>query len=118
MQCFTVLAMPIYLIWKIQIKLSQKVALSFSLCLTVCMIAVTIVRMSGIVYTDGQSIDAVWEIFWSFISAEVGLLMSTLTAFRAFFVSRSTRNFDPHAKRSWYSKATIRVRLLFSTVYN
>ena len=82
-----VLAIPIRLLWQIRVRLSQKIAISSSLCLTIVIIAVTIIRASGI--RQETTIDSVWETYWQVISAEVGLIMTSATAFRTFFVARS-----------------------------
>ncbi|KAH7418055.1 hypothetical protein BKA64DRAFT_716848 [Cadophora sp. MPI-SDFR-AT-0126] len=82
-----ILAIPVRLLWQIRVRLSQKIAISSSLCLTIVIIAVTIIRASGI--RHGNSIDSVWETYWQVISAEVGLIMTSATAFRTFFVARS-----------------------------
>lgn len=84
---FVVLAIPIRLLWQIRVRLSQKIAISSSLCLTIVIIAVTIIRASGI--RQGTTIDSVWETYWQVISAEVGLIMTSATAFRTFYVARS-----------------------------
>ena len=80
------------LIWKIQIKWTQKLALTVSLCLTVVMVVLTITRVSGLRFKG--NLDAVWETYWLILSAEVGIVLTSVSAFRAFFVSRSNRNRD------------------------
>jgi hypothetical protein len=106
-----VLVIPISLIWRIQIKWTQKLALSLSLCLTIVLIAVTLIRASGLAAVVNGSIDAVWESYWQYISAEVGLILSTATAFRAFFVSRNIRvKKDGRFHVSWYTTTMRRLR--------
>ncbi|KAF1343460.1 hypothetical protein EJ07DRAFT_130650 [Lizonia empirigonia] len=82
-----VLAIPIAVVWKIRVHWTQRLALGFSLCLTVFLIIITIVRVSGIVYAD--TVDNIWEIYWTLLSAEVGIIMAAAISFRAFFVARS-----------------------------
>lgn len=67
-------------------KWTEKAALSLSLCLTIVIIAVTITRAAGL--HQHERLDTVWEIFWQTMSAEVGLIMTSLTAFRTLFVAR------------------------------
>ena len=87
-----VLYIPVRLIWKIQIKWTQKLALTVSLCLTVLMIVLTITRVSGLKFKG--NFDPIWETYWLILSAEVGIVLTSVAAFRAFFVFRSNRNQD------------------------
>ena len=87
-----VLYIPVRLIWKIQIKWTQKLALTVSLCLTVLMVALTITRISGLKFKG--NFDTIWETYWLILAAEVGIMLTSIAAFRAFFVSRSNRNRD------------------------
>ena len=80
------------LIWKVQIKWTQKLALTVSLCLTVVMVALTITRVSGLKFKG--NFDTIWETYWLILSAEVGIVLTSVAAFRAFFVSRTNRNRD------------------------
>lgn len=82
-----VVVIPIVLIWKIQVNWSQKAALTGTFCLTVLVITATIIRVSGLRSPEGQ-IDPVWEEYWSLIAAEVGVMMTGMTAFRALFVAQ------------------------------
>ena len=115
-----VLAIPVYLIYKIQIKLSQKIALSFSLCLTIFMIVITIVRLTGVMYPGTDYVDALFEEFCLYLSAEVGLIMSTVTAFRTFFISQGARKRHPNSpeKYYWYKRALSRLQLLLSSAWH
>lgn len=63
--------------------------MSFSLCLTVVLIALSLVRASGL--RANNAVDAVWETYWSFIVAEVGLILTSVTTFHTFFVTRNKR---------------------------
>lgn len=75
--------------------------MAFSLCLTVIIIAVTVARASGIL--NDSKIDATWEVYWQYVSAEVGLLMSSATAFRTLFVSRGARPQRREVRTEWYT---------------
>lgn len=59
----SVVYIPIYLIWKIQTRWTQKLAPVCSPCLTVVIIAITITRASGIRWRGG--LDSIWEVFFS-----------------------------------------------------
>ena len=80
-----VLFIPIRLIWKVQIKRTQKVPLVLSLCLTGIMILVTITRIAGIDF-HGQ-IDFVWESYFLIVAAEVGVILASISTYRALFVA-------------------------------
>ena len=67
------------------------------------MIAVTLIRASGIAHHGG--VDGTWEIDWQYLSAEVGLLMDTATAFRSFFIACSRRHAEPRFHPTWYETA-------------
>ena len=73
-----------------KIKFSQKVALACSLCLTAVVIIFTVTRVSGLVWQG--KIDFVWTLYFQVVPAEVGLILVSMTAFRALFVSRAARN--------------------------
>ncbi|KAL8683839.1 MAG: hypothetical protein Q9186_000182 [Xanthomendoza sp. 1 TL-2023] len=101
-----ILYIPINLIWKIQLKWRQKVPLVLSLCLTGVMILVTITRVAGI-EVDGQ-IDSVWESYFLIVAAEVGILLASVSTYRAFFVSQRRGGINKTRKTisdpgHWYS---------------
>ena len=91
-------AIPIRLLWKVQIKSKQKLGLGFFLCLSVFMIVIALVRISALV-TDIpimpgvtiRSIDPTWKFFWQQIEACVAVFMVSFTAFRSFFVMETSR---------------------------
>ena len=51
------------------------------------MIVFTIIRVSGIRYRG--NIDATWEMLWQTLAAEIGLILSAVSVFRALYVSRA-----------------------------
>lgn len=85
-----------------------------SLCLTVVMIAVTIIRVSGVLLDD--KVDAVWESYWLILHAEVGIIMTAVTAFRTFFVARSKhrRGQSPGERTHWYDGSKRLLQRAFS----
>jgi hypothetical protein len=85
----TVLLIPVSIIRKVRIRRSQKILLSFTLCLTVVFLALNIVRLTGLVY-DG-AIDTVWSVYWQVIVTEVGVFLAAAASFRSFFVARSRK---------------------------
>lgn len=79
---------------------TQKVVLALTLCLTTVIIALTIVRVSGL--RRGTKVDSTWETYWQFISAEIGLTMTAATAFRTFYVSQIS-SWQLRSPRKWLS---------------
>ena len=70
--------------------MSQKFTLACSLCLTAIVIIFTVTRASGLDWQD--KLDVLWEVYFQIVAAEVGLILVSMTAFRALFVSRAARN--------------------------
>ena len=81
--------------------------MGLTLCLTILLIAITLIRASGL--KSHGFMDSVWEIYWQFISTEVGLILTSLTAFRTLFVAHTVPKPAGSAKRSFY---TYKKRLL------
>ena len=57
------------------------------------MIIFTVTRAGGLERQD--KLDVLWEIYFQIVAAEVGLILASMTAFRALFVSRAAR--DQHS---------------------
>ena len=91
-----VLYIPCQLIWKVKIKLMQKATLACSLCLTAIVIIFSVTQTSGLVWRG--NLDALWEVYFHILVAEIGLILTSMTAFRALFVSRSTSR---HQRSPW-----------------
>lgn len=104
-----VIVIPILLLWRVQIKLQQKLALGFSLCLSIIMIITAIVQISGI-HAPANTIDVVWEIFWQLMEACIAVIMVSLTAFRSLFVAHGSGAKSPPKKPS------LRKRMLNSRI--
>ncbi|KAL4966743.1 uncharacterized protein BDV14DRAFT_198552 [Aspergillus stella-maris] len=82
-----ILAIPFSIIWRIRVRLSQKIILTCSLCLTIVMIALSIARVCGLV--DGDAIDSIWQTYRQFLSSEIGVFLASAVAFRSFFTART-----------------------------
>ena len=108
-----ILAIPIILISKIQIRWTQKVALSLSLCLTIVLIVTTIIRASGIKNSAGD-IDVVWNVLWYVLSTEFGLILGCALVFRTFFIGKKNDRINPKPKCKWYYSMMYRARSWFS----
>ncbi|KAE8349704.1 hypothetical protein BDV28DRAFT_151634 [Aspergillus coremiiformis] len=82
-----ILAIPFSIIWKIRVRLPHKIILMCSLCLTIVMIALSIIRVSGLVYHG--AIDSIWQTYWQFLGSEIGVFLASAVAFRSFFMARN-----------------------------
>ncbi|KAK1148991.1 hypothetical protein N8T08_007666 [Aspergillus melleus] len=88
------LVIPIAVTWTVRVPWKQKIILICSLCLTIIMASLSIIRVSGFVYY-GMS-DVIWGLYWQFLAAEVGVFLAAAVAFRSFFVARkNSRNATP-----------------------
>ncbi|KAL8637846.1 MAG: hypothetical protein Q9228_004931 [Teloschistes exilis] len=90
-----ILYIPVNLIWKIQLRWRQKVPLVFSLCLTGIVILVSITRVAGI----KRGGDKAWQTYFLIVSAEIGVILASISTYRAFYVSRR-RTDDNRAGKS------------------
>lgn len=95
----------------------QKISLAFCLCLTVVVMACTIARICGLSYYN--TVDASWETFWQYMSASLGLTLTSIAAFRSLFVShrvshRRQETSDLEALRLLYARVTRALRRTFS----
>ncbi|KAH8424779.1 uncharacterized protein LDX57_002522 [Aspergillus melleus] len=102
-----ILAIPVYLIWTIRIHRTQKLILSCSLCLTIFIISFSITRAAGLVHNG--AVDTTWAMFWHFIIAEVGVLVTSATAFRSFFVARKNSRQGTYERRDGVERVNDRV---------
>ncbi|KAK4168393.1 hypothetical protein QBC43DRAFT_310179 [Cladorrhinum sp. PSN259] len=82
-----ILVIPCVLIWQIRVRFTQKLALGFTLCLTIIMIVITVVRITGLRWRGKP--DSVWETFFIIMAAEIGLSLVAVTAFRELYVSKT-----------------------------
>ncbi len=85
----TVLYFPVRIIWRIRTRPTQKIALTFSLCLTAVMIAMSAIRVDCLRGPHGP-IDLPWSQYWMTVAALVGPVLGAFTAFRALFVAHAS----------------------------
>ena len=92
------------MVWGLRLKWSKKAAIAATLCLTVLVVIITIIRIATIVHQD--KIDPIWGVYWHIIAAEVGVIMAACMTFRVFFVARNKPG-SPHSSRSahWYHQS-------------
>lgn len=80
------------------------------------MIIVTVIRISGI-KSEGQ-VDQVWETYFTIAAAEIGIVLTTVSAFRTLYVSRQKKNpaaaeQSPEYRTMWYSDVMYHLRRAF-----
>lgn len=66
-------------------KPSQKLGLAAFLCLSICMVIMEIIRVSGIHFRG--KIDNTWVFMWQHVEACTAVTMLSLTAFRSIFIA-------------------------------
>ena len=85
-----VISIPVTLLWNARIKPRQKYGLLLSLCLSISMIIIALVRIS--VLPAEQSVqDVPWELFLLQLEASISVLMAAVSAFRSLFASQGSR---------------------------
>ncbi|MCJ1465352.1 hypothetical protein MMC07_003970 [Pseudocyphellaria aurata] len=90
---------PVLVLWKVKIQRSQKIFLGMFLCLSLCMIVIAIVRVSGV--RVHQNIDTQWSIFWGEVEANVAVIMVSITAFRSLLGLNALKSRQVK-ERAWY----------------
>ncbi|KAI4193928.1 MAG: hypothetical protein LQ346_003789 [Caloplaca aetnensis] len=83
-----VLSFPIILLWEVRVDVRQKFALGISLCLSIVMIVVAIIRISAFRLTNGE-VDMVWLAFWQQQESSIAITVVSISAFRSLFVAAS-----------------------------
>lgn len=102
---------PVVLLWKAKITLRQKSLIGFFLSLSMCMIIIALVRISG-VRTHRDVIDVQWLLFWNEVEATVATIMVSVTAFRQL-IGLKALDAREGRDRSWYSYHNYHRRLPF-----
>lgn len=102
-----IIAIPVRLLWAVQIRPRQKLCLGLSLCLSIFMIITAIVKISGLRDSRG-AFNMVWVMFWHYAEGCIAVLMISLTAFRSLFVSQNPSPPRPNIPPSWSSKLRLR----------
>ena len=103
------------LIWSVKVKPIQKLTLTCSLCLTVFVITITIIRASGLEWQG--KLDVLWNVYFQIVAAEVGLILVSMTAFRALFVSRAARKqHSPRLHPSLWTKSKYALKKLLNPI--
>ena len=99
---FLVLVIPIHLLWQIKINFGQKLVLGATLCLSILMIIIALIRIT-VLRIGHLGLDIVWGIFWIQMEACTALIIVSVSAFRSFFVARGSRaRAVQNRQRCWY----------------
>lgn len=111
----TVLIIPCILIWQIRVSWTQKIALAFTLCLTIVVVILTVIRITGL--SNQGKANAIWETWCIAISAEVGMSLVGVSAFRALYVAKARNRRVNRTIRSfgWYNKGLSIFRRITNT---
>ena len=90
-----VISIPVVLLWKVKITLRRKLALWGILCLSIFTAITAIIRVAGGNIGHGQ-VDSAWAIFWEQAEAAVAIMVVSVSAFRALFVThRASKQQSP-----------------------
>lgn len=97
-----VLIIPIRLLWRIRINFRQKLVLGTTLCLSIVMVIIAIIRIVPLPMRF-SSAQFVWQMFWQQIEACTAVIMASFSAFRSAFVSHDLRVREARNRnRLWY----------------
>lgn len=98
-----VISIPVLLLWNVRIELRRKLALGGILCLSICTIVISIIRLAGGGTSNG-AIDTAWVLFWYDLEAAIAIIIVSVTAFRALFVAHQAMKYRTPAENgstSW-----------------
>lgn len=95
------ISIPVFLLWKVKIKLGQKILLGIFLCLSMTMIMIAIVRIS-VTEVGSNAIDTQWSTFWQNVEADAAVITVSITAFRSMLGVKASKVREKK-DRSWYS---------------
>ena len=105
-----VISIPVLLLWKVRIDIRRKLALGGILCLSICTIVISIIRLAGGGTSNG-AIDTAWVLFWYDLEAAIAIIIVSVTAFRALFVAHQAMKYrtpaenDPTSWNFWSRKS-------------
>ena len=84
----SVVSIPIIILGRTRLRISQKISLGVFLCLSAAMIAIAGARFSVL-----HNNNLVWTYLWQYIEACVAFIMASLQTFRTLFFNAGTRIF-------------------------
>ncbi|KAM7195835.1 hypothetical protein V8F33_006484 [Rhypophila sp. PSN 637] len=89
-----IVSIPIILLRRSKLRLSQKLLLGVFLCGSLIMASFSLIRVAKIQDSTGVGVDLPWEFFWQTMEANVAVLMGSLTVFRTLLSSESTKHVE------------------------
>ncbi|KAF2793411.1 hypothetical protein K505DRAFT_244470 [Melanomma pulvis-pyrius CBS 109.77] len=101
-----------------QMKLQHKIRVATFLCLSVAMVIISLVRISGGLYTDfqgKQEFSFVWSSVLLHIEAGVGVMMGSISAFRSVFTGHRSSSEEEQQRPSFLSRLMKKLRLPYAT---
>lgn len=110
----SVVSIPVLILRKSQMKLTQKLGLGGFFCLSMTMVLIALVRMS-VYRRHGNQIDATWHVCWLYLEACVATMMASITAFRTLFVHGGSKQREIKAQNqaamySWREKVLRKIK--------
>ncbi|CAF9936975.1 hypothetical protein IMSHALPRED_010973 [Imshaugia aleurites] len=99
------ISIPVLLLWNVQISVRRKLALGGILCLSVCTMIISIIKVAGGINNNG-GVDTSWVFLWYETEAAVAIIVVSVTAFRALFVAHQAMKYRSPAEdasTSWRS---------------
>lgn len=99
-------------------KVRQKIRVATFLCLSVAMVIISLVRISGGLYTDFQGkreFSFVWSNVLLHIEAGVGVIMGTISAFRSVFTGHRSSSDEEQPRPSFLSRLMKKLGLRYTT---
>ncbi|KAF6240900.1 hypothetical protein HO173_000692 [Letharia columbiana] len=91
------ISVPVLLLWNVRISIRRKLALCGILCLSVCTMIVSIIKVAG-ANTSTGGVDSSWVLLWYEIEAAVAIIVVSFTAFRALFVAHQALKYRTPAE--------------------
>ena len=104
---YIVISIPARILWQVKIKFRQKLGIGVFLSLSVSMVIIAFIRISG--YRAHDSYGYTWQAFWMEFEACVAVIMISLTAFRSLFVTAERKSSRTNCG-PWYSSSVARLR--------
>lgn len=95
------ISIPVLLLWNARLLVRQKFALCGILCLSILMIVIAIIRVVWGKASNGQ-VDSSWANLWLQVEASVGVIVVSISAFRALFVAQKTSKYERKIYREDY----------------
>ena len=94
------MALPVCLLWKVNLQLRQKLFLGAFFCLNILMVITALIRATGL--KAKISFDEPWVFLWMQLEASTAVLLISVTAFRSVFAPGGLRK-PKTLLKAWYS---------------